>query len=246
MKDETFENWANFYDLIYSDYAEDIRFYVEEAKKAKGRVLEIACGTGRIYLEMLREGVDAYGIDVSKNMINYLEDKAEKLDLKPKVKKADMKYFRFKYRFSLVTIPFRSFLHNLTTKEQLQTLECVRKHLKKDGKLILNFFYPDHELITKTYGKNVRRTINSDGTKYVLLNRSYFLDESDQIVVSHHTLKNNKKIVWSDKLRLALVYKREFELLLRLAGFSRWKLYGGFNYEPHESYKQEMVWIVEK
>lgn len=246
MRNETFENWAHFYDLIYSGYKEDIEFYVGEAKKAKGRVLEIAFGTGRIYLEMLREGIDACGIDVSENMIKFLEDKAGKIGLVSNIKKADMKDFKFKNKFSLITIPFRSFLHNLTTGEQLQTLECVRKHLKKDGRLILNFFYPDPELIAKTYNKIVRTPIHSDGNNYVLLNKSYFLDESDQIVVSHQTLKKNKKIIWRDKLKLALIYKREFELLLRLAGFSNWKLYGGFNYEPHESYKQEMVWIVEK
>jgi hypothetical protein len=59
-------------------------------------------------------------------------------------------------------------------------------------------------------------------------------------------LKKNNKIVWSMKVKLAFIYKREFELLLRLAGFKKWKVYGGFNYEPLKSYKQEMVWIIEK
>jgi hypothetical protein len=48
------------------------------------------------------------------------------------------------------------------------------------------------------------------------------------------------------KSELAYIYKREFELLLRLAGFSSWQVYGGFEYQPLDSINQEMVWIINK
>ena len=35
------------------------------------------------------------------------------------------------------------------------------------------------------------------------------------------------------------------KLLLRLVGFKKWNVYGEYNYEPLESYRQEMVWIIE-
>ncbi len=109
MNMQNFEKWAKVYDLIYGKYKNDINFYRKEVCKAKGKVLEIACGTGRIYLELLKDGVDAYGIDISKNMLEVLKKKARNLGLKPKVKKADTRNFKFNIKFSLIIIPFRSF-----------------------------------------------------------------------------------------------------------------------------------------
>lgn len=105
---KSFEEWAKVYDMIYGNFKEDLDFYKREARKAKGKVLEIACGTGRIYLELLKDGIDAYGIDISENMLRVLKEKAKKLGLNPKVKKADMRNFRFNTKFSLIIIPFRS------------------------------------------------------------------------------------------------------------------------------------------
>ena len=37
---------------------EDLPFYLKMAKKAKGSVLEIACGTGRLTIPIAKAGVD--------------------------------------------------------------------------------------------------------------------------------------------------------------------------------------------
>jgi ubiquinone/menaquinone biosynthesis C-methylase UbiE len=246
MNMQNFEKWAKVYDLIYGKYKDDVDFYRKEARKAKGKVLEIACGTGRIYLELLKDGVDAYGIDISENMLKVLKKKAKDLGLKPKVKRADMRNFKFNTKFSLIIIPFRSFLHNLTIDDQIKTLKNIRNHLKPNGKLILNFFFPNPEVIVKTYGKEQKKTIKTKDKKYTLINKSYFIDEVNQIVEFINTLKEKDKTIWKDKFQLAFIYKREFELLLCFAGFKKWKVYGGFDYKPLKSYKQEMIWIIEK
>ena len=225
-----FEKWAKVYDIIYGKYKDDIDFYRKEARKVKGKVLEIACGTGRVYLELLKEGVDAYGIDISENMLEVLKKKAKELGLKPKVKKADMRNFRFNIKFSLIIIPFRSFLHNLTIEDQIKTLKNIKKHLAPNGKLILNFYYPDPKILSITKNKPKRMT---KGT--------FFIDRINQVIVTVNKVGGNIL-----SFKTGFIYKREFELLLRLAGFRKWKVYGGFNYEPLKSYKQEMVWIIEK
>ena len=240
------EKWSKVYDLIYKDYQKDINFYKKEAKKANGRVLEIACGTGRIYLELLKEGVDIYGIDLSKDMLKVLKEKAKNIiGLRPKVRKADMRNFKFDYKFSLILVPFGSFLFNLTSKEQIKTLISIKRHLIPGGRLILDFFYPDPKFIAKTYGKWQKRVVKDKNKKLVLFYKTYFIDESNQIVELMSLLKERDKIILKFKLRLALIYKKEFELLLNLAGFKKWKVYGGFNYQSLGSCKQRLVWIVE-
>ena len=240
-----YDNWAQAYDLVYGNYKEDIEFYKNEAKKVKGKVLEVACGTGRIYLELLKEGVDAYGIDLSPQMLIRLKKKAKAFSLKPKVKKADMKNFKLKERFSLIIIPFRAFLHNLTAEDQIKTLKNIRNHLSLGGKVMINFFMPDYKIMASNYNKKMKRIIKTKLGKLFLVEKSYFVDEPNQIIEYTNAITKNGKKIWSGKFKLALIYKKEFELLLRLSGFKNWKVFGGFNYGTLKFSRQEMVWVIQ-
>ncbi len=244
----TFDLWAEWYDQMFKDRTEDVEFYVKEAKKAKGKVLEIACGTGRIYLELLRNGVDAYGIDISDALLDVLRNKAKSEGLEAKVYKQDMRHFNFDEKFNLIIIPFRSFLHNLTYEDQIATLKNIYAHLDEDGKLILNFFFPDYEVMCNTLGKVLDYfEFEKDDKEYIV--RGYNeQDTVNQIIRYKQRIveKESGKEIKELNFTIRYIYKNEFELLLRLAGFSKWKVYGGFNYEPLKSKEQEMVWIVEK
>jgi SAM-dependent methyltransferase len=232
------------YDIIYGKYTEDIDFYKKEAKKAKGKVLEVGCGTGRIYLELLKEGIDTYGIDISSEMLVELKNKAKSMNLKPKVSAGDMRNFKLGERFALIIVPFRSFLYNLTTDDQLKTLKNFKKHLAPGGRLILSFFYPDIERMM-SYGKESEELIVTDKGNFGLREKSYFVNEVDQIIETAAIVYKGGDVYWKGNYRFALIYKREFEVLLRLTGFKKWFIYGGFDYRPLTSYKQEMVWVIE-
>ncbi len=241
-----YDRWAEVYDIIYGSYKRDIPFYVKEAGKAKGKVLELACGTGRIYLKMLEKGIDAYGIDISGGMLRALRKKARKKGLKPNLRKADMKSFRLGQKFSLIIVPFNSFLHNLTTAEQLRALKNIRRHLAPGGRLVMDFFLPSPDIIANKYGKELRESIRKDGATYTLVKKSCFADEPEQIVETMVMLKKGGRKIWKDTFTISLIYKKEFELLLSKAGFSRWKVYGGFRKQKLRSSKQQMVWVASR
>jgi ubiquinone/menaquinone biosynthesis C-methylase UbiE len=235
-----------FYDLSFGDKKDDIPFYIHQAKEAGGKVLEVACGSGRVYLELLKEGVDAYGIDISEEMLSTLREKAKALNLQSKVLLVDMRDFEMEHKFSLIAIPFGSFLQNLTIDDQLSTLKSCRKHLNKNGKLVLNFFHPNPDIMANTYGKEIHQPIDTAEGQIDLVRKSYFVDEPGQVIEFTFTWIKDNQILSRFRSRLSLIYKREFELLLSLAGFKRWQVYGSFEYQALESYKQEMVWIIEK
>lgn len=239
------DQWAKVYDMIYGNYRDDVAFYVGEAKKAKGKILEVACGTGRIYLELLKEGLDAVGIDISEEMISALKTKAEDMKLKPHVHVADMRSFRLDEKFDLIMVPFRSFLYNLTTEDQLNTLKNFRAHLAPGGRLVLNFFYPDIERMM-SFGKESEDLVVMENGRYLLREKSFFVDEINQTIETVAALFKDNELFWKGSYRLAFIYKREFELLLRHAGFGKSSVYGGFDLRPLSSYKQEMVWIVKR
>jgi ubiquinone/menaquinone biosynthesis C-methylase UbiE len=78
MKTE-FDKFAEDYDELCNFYKEDIKFYKNQALKINGKVLEVGCGTGRIYLELLKKGVDIYGIDISKKDVKKIKRKLDKI-----------------------------------------------------------------------------------------------------------------------------------------------------------------------
>lgn len=60
-------------------------FYVDLARQARGAILDIACGTGRILLPCLQAGADGDGLDLSEAMLNTLRKKAAAMQLAPRL-----------------------------------------------------------------------------------------------------------------------------------------------------------------
>ena len=250
MKNGNVEQFAGYdpvyYDLTYGRNFKDLPFYAGITKDIKGKVLEVACGSGRVYLELLQAGVDIHGIDLSEKMLEGLKKKAAKKNLEPKVSLADMRNFNLDETFEMIIIPARSFIHNITADDQLSTLECCRKHLADKGRLVMNLFYPNRDVMATKYNRENIIPMDKPVEGMELVNWSGFVNEPDQVIVSEFAWKQDGKVVAEFKSELAYIYKREFELLLRLAGFSSWQVYGGFEYQPLDSINQEMVWIVNK
>lgn len=235
---------------IYDDFSVgigDLGFYKKQAKKAKGKVLEVACGTGRILLPLLKAGVDIEGFDISSKMLGVLNQKAKKDGLKPKVWKADMRNFRANKKYSLIMVPYRAFNHVESSADQIRALKNFRRHLGRGGRLVLNFFYPSYTYMAKRDGKRAKRkAITIKGAKYCFEEIARYEPIGQLIRVEWIITDPKGRTHGVLKIHLSYIYKKEFELLLRAAGFRRWKVYGGFKGEKLKTEKQEMVWIIER
>jgi len=239
-----FDGWADYYDHIYTDEEiGDRDFYVDLAIDADGPVLELGCGTGRLYLAMLDAGVDADGLDASREMLERLEAKAADRDLDPTVWQGDMREFDADREYALITIPFRSFLHLQSIEDQLAALESAREHLRHGGRLALNVFIPSHEMMAE--GSIVEETFELDGHTYRQHDESETVDPVAPIIRTERELYRDGELVWETTFDLKAVYRREMELLVRLAGFSDWTVYGDFDRSPVTAESTEQVWVIE-
>src|SRR5438876_428277 len=110
---------TRYYDVFSVGIPGDVAFYVEEASRfneaghASGRVLELACGTGRILIPIAEAGVPITGLDLSPAMLDLARKKIAALPDATRQRinliEGDMAAFHFDAPFNTIMIPFNSF-----------------------------------------------------------------------------------------------------------------------------------------
>ncbi|MFH0884141.1 MAG: class I SAM-dependent methyltransferase [Candidatus Micrarchaeota archaeon] len=244
---KVYDEMADYYDWIYSDEL-DLKFYLNEARNARGPVLEVACGTGRILLRLIQDGIDATGIDVSEGMLKKLQDKAKTLGIKANAIQADMTDFKINRKFNLIIMPYRSFLHLKDSETRGKTLQNLKEHLAKAGRLILHTYNPSNEerSMQDGYHNYDHEEISSpQGMKYRL---DWFLHFEPRRRIGHYKiiLKPEDGLEKEFLMDLSFVTNRELESLLKSAGFRNIKSYCGFSYGAINNECKEVLWIAER
>ncbi len=132
---------AEFWDLFRGDTStwEDRFFYLDVVKKYGQPVLDVGCGTGRILLDFMQQGISIDGVDNSPDMLAKLQKKAEKLNLKPMVYQQEMHNLSLPRKYQTILVPSSSF--QLLLEEALPPLamNCFFEHLLPGGVLAMPF-----------------------------------------------------------------------------------------------------------
>lgn len=230
---------GDVYDLVLKDVPYGLDFYVSLARAARGPVLDVACGTGRILLPCLQAGVEIEGLDLFEPMLKTLRTKAAALGLSPQLHQADMSDFSVPRQFALVMIPFNAFIHNLTQETQIGCLRLCREHLLPGGKLTFDTFFPGLEFVsTPPYTRVLEGEIQHPQTGLPV--RIYDTRRVDRVEQMYYSLNDIELLAADGSVQTVhrtadcsrFFYKHEMELLLRVAGFVRWEISGDFDLRP--------------
>lgn len=239
---------GDVYDLVGGDTPYGLDFYVTQAREASGPVLDIACGTGRILLPCLQAGVDIEGLDLFEPMLKTLRAKAAALDFSPRLHQADMSDFSLSRRFGLIMIPFNAFIHNLTQESQIRCLRLCREHLLPGGVLTFDTFFPALEIIgTPANTRVLEGELPHPQTGLPM--RMYDTRTFDRVAQLFRSMNEIELLdadgsvqkVYRSEDHLRFIYKQEMALLLRVAGFVRWEIYGDFDRHPLINENEAMV-----
>ncbi|MGH3090889.1 MAG: class I SAM-dependent methyltransferase, partial [Gaiellaceae bacterium] len=150
---------AQLYDPWSQSVTEDVDFYVAEARKAGGPVVELGVGTGRIAVPTAQRGVRVIGVDSSPGMLDVCRRRAAEagvtslLDLRL----GDLRRPPVAERVRLATAPFRSLLHLRTDDERLQALSAAYGLLEAGGRLVFDVFAPSRDDVDETHGRWLER-----------------------------------------------------------------------------------------
>src|SRR5512132_1222188 len=119
-------------------------FYREEARRAAGPVLELACGTGRLTVPIARDGHEIVGLDASPAMLGAARCKAKQARLRGATfVRADMRSFALEGRFALVIVSCNSLAHLTTNDDLTACFFRIREHLRPGGTVAFDIVNPD-------------------------------------------------------------------------------------------------------
>ena len=132
---------AEFWDLFRGDTStwDDRFFYLDVVKKYGQPVLDIGCGTGRILLDFMQQGIDIDGVDNSPDMLTRLKQKAENLNLNPTVYQQEMDKLDLPRKYQTILVPSSSFQLLLDGALPPVTMKRFYEHLLPGGVLAMPF-----------------------------------------------------------------------------------------------------------
>ncbi len=232
-----------FYDLEYGNKKEDIDFYLDVANHYGDPVLELGAGTGRISVELAHAGYKVIALDSSGPMLERLRSKIKDRNLKIHTIQGDMRDFQLSDPVPLCILPFRTFAHNLSLKDQLDTLYSVYDNLQPDGFVVFDLFVPLHHLLAKTEWKETFSLNNSVICKSLVKHDPV----AQRLIIENQYFKQDEvSPVGTAAYTYRYMLPSEVELLLNYTGFDCLRIYGGFQGEPYDYFSGSMIFVAQK
>jgi SAM-dependent methyltransferase len=134
--------WPQYYDISVQSYTQQEADFVEAVCRKycpyrARRLLEPACGTGRLIVELAARGYEMIGFDHSNRGMNYLRHRLKRCRLSAKTFEAQMEDFRMKEQVDAGYCTISTFRHLLTEREARRHLNCIARALRPGGVYIL-------------------------------------------------------------------------------------------------------------
>ena len=250
--DYFFDNYrmADFYDDYYGRNVGDISFWVEQCKN-KSKILEIACGTGRITFPIIESGKKVYALDYSSAMLDILKKKAKEkgyTNNNLEVFCQDMRCMKFDCKFDIILITSNSVNHLEETEDFEKMLSSSYELLEKGGLLVfdalrprfkylmrnMNEFYDNDEFILKKTGEKIQICENSKYNHATQINNvNYYYTDS----------KGNQTIL---NTKVRLFFPQELDYIISKSDFKIVGKYDWYDLRTFEGKTNEQIYILQK
>ncbi len=209
---------------------QELAFYMEFVKAAKGPVLEPMCGTGRILIPVLEAGYDIHGFDASVYMLESLNQKCAKRNLQPTIWRQYLHELNAKPVYDLMIIPGGSFGLIIDDDEVNHSLQKMYDHLIPGGKLV--FEVETLHAVSKHVGvwEGAVKTNQQEGMIVLSSCALAPVNKVSSIICRFELVKNGHLIKTEiENLQLRLYTIEEMDEYLTAVGFKNIKHYKAYD-----------------
>jgi len=223
--------------------------------------LDVACGTGRLLLPYLRDGLDVDGCDISADMLAWCRSRAGQQALAPALYRQAMHELDLPRAYLTVYVCGGFGIGGDRDRDQ-EALRRFRDHLRPGGALVMDAHLPYKDGRTWQYwlaGNRralpeqpppARPRAAADGSELDLSARVVDLDPLAQVITRemrarrwrHGQLEADER----HTLKETLYFRNELLMMLGQAGFEDIRVEGGYEHADPTSDSDVLVFIARK
>ena len=250
--DDPYAQVAVYYNSNIDQFQDDIPLIRQLVETVGDPVLELGCGSGRILAGVTNLGMPLTGVDSSQVMLDRCSLRSALPGANLQLIRADMAATGLESSvFGLVLIGLSSLLHATTSDGQIDVLAESFRVLDPRGMLFIDLPNPLSGAFDPV-------------DHHVLREGAWQADDGDQVVKfsARSVDRVSQQVsteIWFDRTDAAgtvtraatafdvrFVYPSELILMLKIAGFVEWQLYGSYDLDPFSDSSQRLIVTAEK
>lgn len=248
------DRFAAYYDDDYREYEDDLGLILELADEARGAIVELGCGTGRVVLPLAQMGAEVTGVDASPALLEVARRKIALADVAARVilREADLRATGLpENHFALAICTSNTLMHLTSPEDQLAALSEAARILKRGGVLMLDLFNPDLQRLFEVAGVQefADRWPTPEGGEVIKWSVRN-VDPAQQI---QETLFLYEEVAPNGGVRRTLcpftlryIWRNEGELMLRAAGFQIDEVWGDFDGSEYGDGVDHLIFLARK
>lgn len=235
MEQNSLYDRPDLYDLVAPRDPILERFYVETASERGGRVLDLACGTGRLTIPLAQAGLEVIGGDLSSEMLECTRTNAISHAVEPRFIQLDMRDFDLEGRtFDTIIVAMNSVLHLHSLDDFRGFFGSVGRHLSPQGRLVFDAFLPSIAMLNSDLNKReLIGTVVHDGLGAITVEETARYDPLTQVKhVDWYWSSKKEKDFWQVALPMRSIFPQEMPLLVASGGLRLVERFGDFDRSP--------------
>lgn len=217
--------------LLGADNA-DLPHYLGLAGRQGGPALDLACGTGRVSLALAQAGLETWGVDASRPMLELAQARARERGLAVTWRQGDLRGLDLGRRFPLALLPYNGLQHLLTRADLEAFFNGLRSHLEPGGAFAFDVHLPQPLILARDPDEwfGVEAGPGHQGWQ-VQAERSRY-DPLSQVLTQCWRLAGPQGQVRDLCLDLRQFFPQELRALIQAQGFAVEGAWGGFQGQP--------------
>ena len=222
QSDEYTGFFAEFFDILHAGNS-DAMIYPRLLKHYGDKVLELGCGTGRIAIPLAEAGFTVTGLEYAKDMIALLEKKPYPRE-RLQVIQGDARDFTIPDTFDIILLDCNFINHFQDSEDLIRILLSCKRHLNKDGVIIVDCSAPDIEGMLG--GNGIEETLEFQTPKGTVIKDFFcpkydFLHQTETDTIRLEEYDGPIRIRQAEALEVMTYYfPREIRGIIREAGLS--------------------------